>query len=98
MFLTWFTPMVLMCAFEPKEIHHCDEHTEHALVLQIAPIQKIKVLQGQPDEQDIEIPITTPMLCLAAGTQRLAEELETFQKANRNKDIEFRIICRHEKT
>jgi hypothetical protein len=94
MLLSWFIPVILMCAFEPNEIHHCDEHTEKVQRYELAPIQKFKIIENQPE---IEVPITTPMLCLAAGTTKLVEEFDAFQKANPKKDIEFRIVCRHEK-
>lgn len=86
--------MILMCAFEPNAIHRCDEHTENVQKYELAPVQKFKIIEGQPE---IEVPITTPMLCLAAGTTKLVEEFNSFQKANPNKDIEYRVICKHDK-
>jgi hypothetical protein len=95
--LSWFIPVILMCAFLPNEIHHCDEHTIGVQKYELYPIQKFKIIENQPDQPEIEVPITTPMLCLAAGTTKLVEEFDAYQRANPNKDIEFRIVCRHEK-
>lgn len=90
--LTWFTPVILMCIFSPTEIHHCDEHTGRTY--QLSPIMSIKVMENLPI---IEVPITTPIMCMIAGTQYAAEELSRIKENNPDKDIEFRVICKHEK-
>ena len=84
-------PIVFLCAHVQGQINYCDGHTAFAHFT-LAPIQKMQIFPD-PTLPKIEVPISNPMLCILAGMEKAAKEIEEFKTEHPNKDVEFRVVC-----
>ena len=91
--ISLLTPIIFFCSFVQGQTSVCDGKT--ALWHQeLTPVYQMKVVENLPP---IDVPITNPMLCITAAYMYAIDEVNKFKDEHPNKDLEFRIVCKHEK-
>ena len=81
--MNYLIPVVFFCIFDTHQV--CDGHTA---------IYKHEISPVTVDKDGLTTVINTPMGCLMAGYQDVAREMDEIKKANPDKDLEFRVVCK----